>query len=403
MNITTVKKEHLHYLDTLKFILCMMIFWTHYTNALWLNIGIPFTLHPAMNILFRYPLSFFYDSGIALYGFFLISGFLAAGKKISGPGELLTAVLNRYLRFLVPFFFCNLFCMVLYYLGAFKTIAFFQTLQNPWLASYYDHAPSLFELIRSTLFLEGDLNGPLWMMKYLFWGTVVIYVYRYLETLVSPVLLRPAYILLLLISLPASFLVNGNLYQIHVAAAGLPLSWLISRTTAIQTENSGSPAAYELIFTFLAILAPAMEAGGLQRILYPAMKYLLPSAAHYFVWNNCWCFSFSFVWIYALSQSKSLQKVFSLSFLHPLGKLSFPIYLIHWPLICSFSLWFCLTLLNRISYAKIFFFDTLLTVFLLLLTAGLYIRFIDPAESALLIRLQDLVRQLFYPNGKKSG
>ena len=157
-----------------------MIFWAHLAGVFWTLCDPRPALRPELERLFTYPLSVLVDSSLALYGFCILSGYLASFKRTTAQ-NLLPQLLARYLRFVVPFFFINLVAFILYYTVGYPTAEASALLHNAWLATYYTHAPTIPELLRATVTLDGDLNGPLWMMKYILLGTCIIYLYNAVE------------------------------------------------------------------------------------------------------------------------------------------------------------------------------------------------------------------------------
>ncbi len=181
----TPKSNRLIYLDSLKYIFCLMIFWTHFTGVFWTMCEVKPDLRAELQALFHPPFSILVDSNLALYGFCILSGYLAAHKKIKDIRDLFKQFLVRYIRFVIPFFFINLLVFITYYTLGFPTQISSQLLHNAWVGTYYNHAPTVAELIKSSLTMSGDLNGPLWMMKYIFGGTCLIYVYNFLRQSLS--------------------------------------------------------------------------------------------------------------------------------------------------------------------------------------------------------------------------
>jgi|GEM_PF-987325 len=179
------KNNRLIYLDSLKYIFCLMIFWTHFTGVFWTMCEVKPDLRVELQALFHPPFSILVDSNLALYGFCILSGYLAAHKKIKDLKDLFKQFLMRYIRFVIPFFFINLVVFITYYTMGFPTQISSQLLHNAWVGTYYNHAPTITELIKSSLTMSGDLNGPLWMMKYIFGGTCLIYIYNFLRQSLS--------------------------------------------------------------------------------------------------------------------------------------------------------------------------------------------------------------------------
>ncbi|HAT01889.1 MAG TPA: hypothetical protein DCS54_01230, partial [Oribacterium sp.] len=128
------RKPRLYYLDTIKFFACLIIFWTHFTGIFWTLRDVPpADFHPKLLRLFFPPFTLLSDSALALFIFFMISGYLASKKSIRTLQDLLYACISRYVRFVIPFFFINLLCFVLYYRVGFRNYEASVALQNSWL------------------------------------------------------------------------------------------------------------------------------------------------------------------------------------------------------------------------------------------------------------------------------
>lgn len=440
--------KRLYYLDSLKFIFCLMIFWAHFAGVFWTLCDPRPELHPLLQRLFTYPLSVLVDSSLALYGFCILSGYLAAFKRVE-LRTLLPQLLARYLRFVVPFFFINLAAFILYYTAGYPTGEASALLHNAWLATYYTHAPTLGELIRATLTLDGDLNGPLWMMKYILLGTCLIYIYRaierMLETYASAASSRtdaspadstadadtsfrneglPAAItvdssaaanvnvghpalssrlhqlplcLFQLACLGAyvySFfhLPEPNFFHVHLVLLGLLLQkleklWGNLRARQPQSSKKGEHALLRLSFLLLSLLPIALDAGGLQRIVYPFFRAHFPAIAPFFIWNAYWVMLFSLSLIIGIMHCPLLQRALEWSPLKRIAPLNFTVYLVHFPLIASLSLHLYLRLVNRISYSKLFVVLTVVSFAALFLISWLYEKSIGRLQNKILKRL----------------
>jgi len=78
-----------------------------------------------------------------------------------------------------------------------------------------------------------------------------------------------------------------------------------------------------------------------------------------------------------------LQKVFSWKPFLYLGKISFSLYLLHFPVIATFSCWFFLGLHEKLGYHLTVGFDFLLTTALVLLVSSLSQKYLEPLGQKL--------------------
>ena len=362
--------KRLYYLDSLKYIFCLMIFWAHLAGVFWTLCDPRPALRPELGRLFTYPLSVLLDSSLALYGFCILSGYLASFKRTRAQ-HLLPQLLARYLRFVVPFFFINLVAFILYYTVGYPTAEASALLHNAWLATYYTHAPTIPELLRATVTLDGDLNGPLWMMKYILLGTCIIYLYNAVEQKLPFRLFQFTCLAVFVYSF--FHLPEPNFFHVHLVLMGLILRKLDDALKAwlTQHEKDGHPL-HRFFFLLLVLLPIALDAGGLQRVLYPFFRAHCPSIAPMFIWNAYWVMLFSFSLIVGVMNCPPLQRALEWAPLKRVAPMNFAVYLVHFPLIASLSLHLYLRLVNRISYSKVFVILTVVSFAALFLTSWLY-------------------------------
>lgn len=347
-----------------------MIFWAHLAGVFWTLCDPRPELRPELRPLFTYPLSVLLDSSLALYGFCILSGYLASFKRTSAQ-HLLPQLLARYLRFVVPFFFINLVAFILYYTVGYPTAEASALLHNAWLATYYTHAPTIPELLRSTFTLDGDLNGPLWMMKYILLGTCIIYLYNAVEQKLPLRLFQFSCLAVFVYSF--FHLPEPNFFHVHLVLMGLILRKLDDALKAwlTQHEKDGHPLL-RIFFLLLVLLPIVLDAGGLQRVLYPFFRTHCPAIAPVFIWSAYWVMLFSFSLIVGVMNCPPLQRALEWAPLKRVAPMNFAVYLVHFPLIASLSLHLYLRLVNRISYSKVFVILTVVSFAALFLTSWLY-------------------------------
>ncbi len=395
------KNNRLFYLDSLKYIFCLMIFWTHFTGVFWTMCEVKPDLRPELQLLFHPPLSILVDSNLALYGFCILSGFLAVHKKFKNLNELLWQLLARYIRFVIPFFFINLLAFIIYYTIGFPTQISSQLLHNTWVGTYYNHAPTVTELIKSSLTMSGDLNGPLWMMKYIFGGTCLIYIYNYIRELLCHVDVKEAVqrlndgsrqsnviiyvfdiICLLLMIVTLMYLPEPNFFHLLLVLSGVIL---LHADNFIKAHKRN-----EILFFLMALLPVFLDAGGLNKIIFPFIRDHIPVIAPAFIWNTYWVMGFSFFLILGVMNCTTLQNILNTRALRSLAPTNFSVYLIHFPLITCFSLKLYLLMVNRISYSKEFIIITFATFIALFILSYVYDQTIGKLQNKLIKVLTSL-------------
>ena len=381
--------KRLYYLDSLKYIFCLIIFWTHFTGAFWTMCEIKPDLRPELQALFLPPLSILVDSNLALYGFCMLAGYLAAHKKISSLKDLIVQFITRYIRFVIPFFFINLISFVIYYTIGFPTVISSQLLNNSWIGTFYNHAPTLSGLITASLTMSGELNGPLWMMKYIFFGTCFIFLYNFVRELIEKKASSGSaaaviiYDIICLLCMIYSFfhLPEPNFFHFHLVLMGVVLMRINEH---IQKGNN-------FMFLPVAIVPVFLDAGGLTNILFPYIHAHFPEMSKYFIWNMYWVIGFSFFLILGIMHSPALQKVLEIKPLRALAPSNFSIYLIHFPLITCFSLHLYILMVNRISYSKEFIILAITTFIALFVIAWIYENTVGKFQNRMIKKINDTI------------
>lgn len=374
------KPRRLLYLDSLKYIFCLIIFWTHFTGVFWTMCEVKPDLRPELQILFLPPLSILVDSNLALYGFCIISGYLASFKKISSLKELLLQLAGRYIRFVVPFFFINVITFVMYYTLGFPTLPSSELLHNSWVSTFYNHPYGIDELIMASLTMDGTLNGPLWMMKYIFGGTCLIYIYNYIKNLLcgghssekkSPAAAFVNASALILMVISFIFPPEPNFFHLVLVLLGAVMMYLDGFIKEKLTSGGKAPVC-DIIFLIVALIPIVLDAGGLVNFLSPFINRNFPELLPYFTWNMYWVIGFSFFLILGIMNCSFLQKILEQGIMKRLAPTNFSVYLIHFPLICCLSLKLYVLMVNRISYTKEFIIITVVTFIGLLTAAPVY-------------------------------
>ena len=384
--------KRLYYLDSVKYIFCLIIFWAHFTGVFWTMCEVKPDLKPGFQVLFHPPLSILVDSNLALYGFCMLAGFLAAHKKIKSVKELVIQFITRYVRFVVPFFFINLIAFLIYYTIGFPTVVSSQLLHNSWVGTYYNHAPTLKELITASLTMSGELNGPLWMMKYIFFGTCFIFIYNFVRGLIEkknasigavkiPLVI---YDIACLVVLIYSFfhLPEPNFFHFHLVLLGV----VLKRANELIRKD------IDIFFLIMALLPVFLDAGGLNRIVYPFMNAHFPAISEYFKWSMYWVIGFSFFLILGIMHSPILQKALEIKPLRILAPSNFSIYLVHFPLITCFSLHLYVLMVNRISYSKEFIVLAVATFIALFVVAWVYEKTVGKIQNKVIKTINDRIK-----------
>jgi peptidoglycan/LPS O-acetylase OafA/YrhL len=273
------------------------------------------------------------NGGAAVTVFFVLSGFILSlpFAKDRSPARVLLAVLKRWPRLAVLTTIACLFSWGLILLGQDCYEQTAAVTGNIWMASHFNaplvgHEISWAAALREGLyrvFLFEDLrfDSPLWTMRIELFGSFAIFV-------AAPALFRLNSWPLRLCAMAAAMAVMGLTFPLTYFSdflVGMLLAMLfaehrIPRFSNVQAAVMGLAGVY--LFCFSA---------GPNPLLYTPVKTILPAGntAH-FVWSVS-----AALLIMVLLGNAGLHQLFSKSWALWLGKVSFPLYLLHVPIMLS--------------------------------------------------------------------
>ena len=377
-------------LDGIKFIACMIIFWTHFVGAFYSLCAVNPGLSPRMErLLTGSPLKILTDSAMMLMIFMMISGYLAAGKRIRTFRELWQSAVFRYLRFAVPFLLVNLLVSALWYSVGFRTQEAAELLHNDWVRGFYVIPVTPALAVREAVTLGSLANGPLWMMRHLAGATCAVYVYTYLRERISSVRgntdrpeggkspafrgtwALPAADLAVLAAVSAfcSFaekhLLWNGMYLVQACFLGVFLRHLPEPSEALRER-------FRAGFTALAVLGIALEAQGYVTILKLVFQAVGAEVPAWLRWNAWYCMGFSFLFLWAVRYSGWPKRLLETKAMRRISAISFSVFLVHWPVTAAFSFRLLLRMVNTMSYNRVFVFILAVTTLAVCVAGWLY-------------------------------
>ena len=160
-------------ITAIKAVSCMMVFLSHWNGA-FASWG-----HASLDWFFlKSPFRMLTFGNMAVCIFLILSGTLVSLKIYRGGSFLWgEEMLKRYVRMVIPIFGTHMLVYLLFRLGLFRTGQAAAAMGNEWLASYYTYPISLKTVFKNSfvtsIFLgDSSYYGPLWMINYIFFGTV---------------------------------------------------------------------------------------------------------------------------------------------------------------------------------------------------------------------------------------
>ncbi len=329
--------RRIHSLDTLRGLAALIVLANHLQHSFLPSLFGTLAAESPGRLIMA-PVAFLLNGSCAVSLFFVLSGFVLSERFLasSNLASLPDAVVRRWPRLAGPALMVNLLSGLLMGWGLYANTSVADHNGAWWLKGLYNWRPAglqdLFASAREgavTTFLSGacSYNGPLWTMHFELLGSMVVYVLsaflvlggkvmggRLLLSLLGLIYLRECF----RFPFMACFILGVILAYVHtrfnrivwkntpLLITGLILSILVGGMTLQENDLP------DCIMKGLGIVSPSSST---------ALHYFLYSCvAVYFLGTSLWCPAFS-----SFLSKPSLRH---------LGRLSFPIYLLHTPVIC---------------------------------------------------------------------
>lgn len=299
------------------------------------------TFKPTLPQLINPLTSFISDSKLAVYVFFVLSGFVLSIRFIQERPRpsLPAAILARYVRLAIPVLAS---CSIAYLLLSTGLMWNHQavpiTHSDNWLGVFYNFSPRLLTLFDFSLrgvffhYYEPIYNAPLWTMQWEFKGSIIIYMLGAIYGWKRSLAYAGGIFILIAAFVDAhtkiGFLQNhleGCVqYGTFIAGSALALAY-VRIPKRIQNDRRLQNAATALMLLPVAISAFAKPANDPLMSAYFNSLIAVPVVA-------------------AVTFSPWLKQLFTAPISRFLGRISFPFYLLHLLVICSFSSYLIVTL-----------------------------------------------------------
>ena len=305
-----METKRIYYIDGLKGLAALSVFSWHFT----LSTG---HIYMPMNELCNNPITkFLIDGGLAVCMFILLSGFsnsLSMAKKPITISNTKDTIVKRYLRIAVPIAPILIIIFLMRCLGLMQNYEFaewasWERATDCYNASTMNYSLP-FRLLKAILVSPlGDTTGvelPTWMLRYILLGSYIILM---LHILTHDMKAKTEIGISVFVMFLGGYMLN--LYYIPMIAGFL----LFTLYPFMQKSK------YKHIISIVSLaLAIAFY------YFFPRLKFPL---------NGILTAIFLFITIIT---NPYLQKLLSLGLFKELGRISFMIYLVHMPIICSFS------------------------------------------------------------------
>ncbi|MGM4932778.1 acyltransferase family protein [Tardiphaga sp. 619_E2_N8_5] len=271
------------------------------------------------------PIAFIWNGNAAVSVFFILSGYVLAGLSERASLSTAAQLLRRYVRLALPMLITILIPLVLMKVGGMLNYRASQITHSGWLSIWYQFRPSLPGAIGEAIygaFVKGSsvYNSNLWTMRIELYGSLYVFVISAMST---NRYIRFTCYLLFIAWTPLDyfplFAIGAMLYDFREWAEKMP------------TRHYFIPEVLFLVGLYLCSMPAALSYDHL--FFFKWLPMLGPGEANSIHWHKIG----SLLLMLALLQSARLQSFFGNAFGRYLGRISFTLYLVHLPLICSIT------------------------------------------------------------------
>ncbi len=330
-------------LDALRGIAALIVLFDHLQNSF-----LPHLLggegDHKTGVWYLVPLCFLLNGALSVALFFVLSGFVLT-QRFFESGRILDipdAILKRWPRLAGPVVIVSLLSGLMMGFGFYRNLSVSNLNHSYWLTQAFQWQPRGFEDVINAFnqgiaetFFTGvrDYNGAFWTMHYEFLGSLAVYALT-LFVILIPKRLDWRFVLMFLLALWIREVVRFPFLGTFVIGTALsycytkspPIiwekKWLIFMGFAFCITLGGFTITQnDMPESFYAIVGGRENSSG--RLILTYFLYSLISL--FFLTTALW--------------APFVRDFLSTPLLRKLGHLSFPIYLIHTPIICSVGSW----------------------------------------------------------------
>lgn len=314
------------WLDRVKGIACIIVFLNHFFLTFrYVCLGLN-------EIVLLRPFHVLINGNYGVCIFLLISAYVISVPiyRQKDFGKVQKTLFKRYPRLMLPVFFSSLFAYFLYTLGGYYNQEIGSILGNQWLMGKYTEPLTLKNLFLSSLikvWWNGDasFNAPFWMLQILFFGTFLTVI----VTMITAI--EKQYGVIILVLLAGIYTYLSSIYLCFIL--GMLLAYLKCKTNFWEKwRQIRGFWGINIALLIASFCLPGYADDIIEYIdcIFPESAYVCNSSFYNIIG--------SFLLIFFLMGMERIKKLLEKSkVLKGVSQISFSIYLIHWPVICSLS------------------------------------------------------------------
>ena len=362
-----MNKQRIQWIESLKFCASLVVFLGHFYMTFYKSRADIETVQGASRFIvlaFDNIFHIIVEGNFMVFIFCLLGGFFAAHKRIETISGLIKAIFKRYVRFVIPIFFTNVIALIIQETIGFHTQEWATLINSVWVGQAYPVRLSFLDVIKSALLLTHQFSGPFWVIRPFFYGSVVVYFYKYImcKTEKSKLKFLPDVMMFILLWLFYVVpVLHNNFYHAAFFAVGGVLLKKIIESIYVPKELLWLPA------TVLITVVLTFD-------VYPNMTNDVRSILAFFTMISVFCI-------------EPVKKCLECKLLLSVNSLSFGVFALHGPILFSFSILLQEFLMNQMSYSLGIMINIILSTLIVIFAALLFNKTVQPIVDFVLPKI----------------
>lgn len=284
----------------------------------------------------EFPLGMVINGEFWVCVFAILSGYLINKKNIKNATDLIKICINRYFRFVIPFFFANFFVYLLYSFAGFSAQKCGMIINNEWLLNQYTNPIGFISVVKNSFMLGSELNNNFWIIKHMLFGSLLIYISNYICYKFHNQKIKIIVAIGLLL-FPCTFFIGATY-------TGSLLAEISKKLKFVQQKG-------KITITFFVVMLGLMS--GIQNVIAELLKI------RWLHINQYWEIFYAMGMLVCISLENQLLKKIENWHIDKFSNQSMTIYLLHWPIICSFSTWCFVEVMGKFNNFSVCYWSTL--------------------------------------------
>lgn len=373
MAAVPASNKYYPFLDGLKALACLSVYFGHYFIAFCVKDIIPMN-SPAYRLG-----EFIFSGSFAVSIFCLLSGFLAARKEIKSVRVLASRCVSRFLRFEIPIIIIIAAVMLLSSFGLFAYGEALATrLENKRILGQFSYETDFLSLLKKPFWAFWTYDNPLWMIGQLFIGGIMIYMRSYAIALLSRLLGHKEFLRLATFAIMAlTAFIDTTIFAVILGAGFYEL---YPKLQLLQASKKKKIRGISALLAGLTLLANIY--------LYFMRDFDYLKLGREYTWAGLAGATATFALILSFAPLKAACSAAPLS---QLGKISFGIYVLHYPLLGLLSCRLIYCLMDTHGYVLSVLMSLILTSVLLIAASSAYLFLIEKPVYKMIGKLEKLL------------